>query len=34
MATLPRGAAEPDVDYPSGDGKPVAEIPVHRDILP
>jgi Uma2 family endonuclease len=33
MATLSRGPAEPDIEYPSGDGKPVAETPLHRDIL-
>ena len=33
MATLHRGPAEPEIDYPSGEGKPVAETPLHRDIL-
>ena len=35
MATTPSAStpAQPEVDYPSGDGKPVAETPLHRDIL-
>lgn len=33
MATTPSASAQRDVDYPSGDGKPVAETPTHRDNL-
>jgi Uma2 family endonuclease len=37
MATMPspphRLAAGPDIDYPTGDGQPVGETPIHRDNL-
>jgi Uma2 family endonuclease len=33
MATHPRSPAPPEVAYPTGDGKPVGETPVHRDLL-
>ena len=33
MANHPRSTAPSEVDYPTGDGKPVGETPVHRDLL-
>ena len=33
MSTRPRTTAGAEVDYPDGDGKPVAETPLHRDNL-
>jgi Uma2 family endonuclease len=33
MPPYKRGAVQPVVDYPTGDGKPVGETPTHRDNL-
>lgn len=33
MATVPRIRVAPEVDYPSSDGKPMAETPIHRQNL-
>jgi Uma2 family endonuclease len=33
MATLPRSRHSPAIKYPTRDGKPVGETPVHRDVL-
>jgi Uma2 family endonuclease len=33
MATVPKSAIPPEIDYPDSDGKPVAETPIHRDNL-
>jgi Uma2 family endonuclease len=33
MATRSRALKPLKIDYPTGDGKPVAETPVHRDLL-
>jgi Uma2 family endonuclease len=33
MATRSRALNPPLTDYPTGDGKPLAETPVHRDLL-
>ena len=29
----PTTKPEPDVDYPTGDGQPMAETPIHRDNM-
>ena len=33
MATIPRSSAKRKVDYPTGDGKPMAETDVHRTLM-
>jgi Uma2 family endonuclease len=33
MATLPSASGRRRVEYPSGDGKPVAETPIHVEVL-
>jgi len=33
MATTPRPSVDRKVDYPTGDGKPMAETDVHRDLM-
>ncbi len=33
MATTPRSRAGRAIDYPTGDGKPMAETDVHRDLM-
>ena len=33
MATTPRQAAPKKVEYPSSDGKPMAETEIHRDNM-
>jgi Uma2 family endonuclease len=33
MSTAPSRSFDRNIDYPTGDGKPVAETPVHRDNL-
>ena len=33
MATVPLTATDPEAGYPTGDGKPMAETPLHRDNM-
>ena len=33
MATVPKPREPREIDYPTGDGKPLAETPIHRDNL-